>query len=399
MGETRPVRILHLSAADIMLYPILREQLLFLRGLGYEVHTASLDGPLARRLRDEDRFPWTALPLTRKFSPWADWRAVGFIREFCRAGRFDLVHTHTPKGNLVGQYAARRAGVPIVFQTLHGFYLHEHMNWFERQAWIRLERFSARQSDLILFQNPEDVETARRERIAAGEKIVLLGNGINLERFRPGLLTAGERAAYREKLGLPAEALVVGMCGRFVRGKGFPEFLEAGRLLCARFPNLRLLAIGHRLESERAGEVWTPESIGLPPDRLVVLHDRDDLPELYACMDVHVLPSRREGFPRVLMEGAACGLPQAATDIRGCRQTITEGETGFLVPVGEAGRLAERIGQMLADGELRARFGRAARAKAEREFDQRPVFRRVAESYAKLLARKLPNLTVPAARG
>lgn len=372
-----------------MLFPILRDQLLYLREQGYQIHTASIDGPLARRLRDEHGFPWTPLPLTREIAPFSDWRAARYIADFCRRERFQIVHTHTPKGNVVGQWAARKAGVPIVLQTLHGFYHHERMSWWKRRIWIGIERFSARQSDHILCQNPEDVQTALRDRIAREGQISLLGNGIDLQRFHPQVLDAAARGACRQKLGIPPEALVIGMCGRFVAEKGFPEFLAAGRVLLETFPNLYLLAIGHRLTSERARDTWAPAQTGLPEGRLIVLQDRDDLPELYASMDVNVLPSHREGFPRVLMEGAAAGLPQVATQIRGCRQTIADGETGFLVPVNNVSALAAAIGRLLSDDGLRQELGAAARAKATREFDQQRVFEKVGACYRDLIARKL----------
>jgi glycosyltransferase involved in cell wall biosynthesis len=381
--------VLHLAAADIMLFPILRDQLIFLRNQGYDIRTASLDGPLARRLRDEDGFSWTPLPLTRSLAPWSDWKAVRFVERLCREQRFDIVHTHTPKGNLVGQWGARRAGVPVVLQTVHGFYFHENMNWAMRRAWVAIEKLSARHSDHILCQNPEDVATAIAEGIAREDRITLLGNGIDIRRFRPGLLNPQARAEHRGKLGIPPDAFVVGMCGRFVQEKGFPEFLRAAALLCQRRPEVRLLAIGHRLESERSGSVWRPEQSGLPSDRLTVLCDREDMPELYSCMDVHVLPSHREGFPRVLMEGAACGLPQVATNIRGCRQTVEDSRTGLLVPVGDAGALAAALERLAGDAELRSRLGRAAREKAEREFDQRRVFSLVTECYQRLIARRV----------
>lgn len=390
-----PVKVLHLAAADSMLFPILRDQLVYLRGLGYQIHTASIDGPLARRLRDEDRFPWTALPLTRKIDMRQDWRAVQFIEEFCAKERFDIVHTHTPKGNVVGQLAARRARVPAVLQTLHGFYFHERMSWLKRRIWISVERFSASNSDFVLCQNPEDVETAVRERIVAREKIALLGNGIDLDRFRPELLSADARADLRKELKIPGNALVVGMSARFVKEKGLPEFLAAGKQLLARHERLHLLLVGLKLDSERAAEVCDPHAQDFPPERLTVLTDRNDMPRLYACMDLHVLPSHREGFPRALMEGAASGLSQVATDIRGCRQCIEPGATGTLVPVNDADKLADAIGALLEDAGLRKRFGTAARAKAEREFDQRKVFGIVAETYARLLRAKMPGRPVP----
>lgn len=387
MPFSPPVKVLHLAAAESMIFPILRDQLVALREAGYEVHAACIDGPLGRRIT-EDGFAWTPVPLTRAFAPWADWKARCWLENYFRQQRFEIVHTHTPKANVVGQWAARRAGVPIVLQTLHGFYFHERMPWWKRKLWARIERFSASHSDHILCQNPEDVQTALRERIAPQERLTLLGNGIDLARFRPDVLNADERKAYRLKLGLPEGALVAGMCGRFVAEKGFPEFLAAGQALLEKFPALHLLAVGHQLASERKRERWSPEDAGLPAHKLTVLQDRDDMPQVYACMDLHVLPSHREGFPRVLMEGAAMGLAQVATNIRGCRQTIAEGETGFLVPVGNVTALSERMARLLGAAELRQSMGRSARAQAEKEFDQRRVFQTVTETYARLIHEK-----------
>jgi glycosyltransferase involved in cell wall biosynthesis len=389
-----------------MIFPILRDQLCYLRDAGFRVHTASIDGPLARRIQD-DGFPWTPLPLTREMAPLADWRALRFIERFCRQQGFDIVHTHTPKGNVIGQWAARRAGVPIVIQTLHGFYFHERMKWLERRKWIWIERFSARHSSHILCQNPEDVETAIRERIARPEQITCLGNGIDIDRFHPAGPGDPRRARVRQELGIPPQDLVVGMVGRFVAEKGFPEFLAAAEQIAsgrgagawpagaagaspvppARGP-VRFLAIGHKLASERSGAAWSPPQRGPLTGRLTILQDRDDMPDLYAAMDIHVLPSHREGFPRVLMEGAATGLPQVATNIRGCRQTVEDGETGFLVEPGDVAALAERIERLLAEPALRAAFGTAARARALAEFDQRKVFEKVRACYDKLIQEK-----------
>ena len=390
-GSSAPIRVLHLAAAESMLFPILRDQLRYLRDAGYEIHTASIDGPLAHRLRDEEGFPWTALPLTREVAPLRDWRALRFIERFCREQKFAIVHTHTPKGNVVGQWAARRAGVPIVLQTLHGFYFHDRMPWLKRRAWIALERFSARQSAHILCQNPEDIETAVRERIAPRERLTLLGNGIDLARFTPAGPDDPRRRRIRQELGLPQDALVVGMVARMVREKGFYEFVGAMEALHRARPQVYALIVGHPLASDRAGDRWQPDAawwaaaqtrIGL---RRVV--NRDDMPDLYAAMDLHVLPSYREGFPRTLMEGAAMGLPQVATNIRGCRQTVEDGRTGFLVEPRDEAALRERIERLLSDPALRCQFGNAARSKALAEFDQRRVFEKVAACYQDLVTR------------
>src|SRR5476651_547469 len=117
-----------------MLFPILRDQLKYLSNAGFEIHTASIDGAFARKLQQLDGYPFTPVPFTRSaLAPFAHWRSVKFVEQLCREKKFDIVHTHTPVGNVLGQWGARRAGTPVVLQTLHGFYFHERMSWLKRR--------------------------------------------------------------------------------------------------------------------------------------------------------------------------------------------------------------------------------------------------------------------------
>jgi glycosyltransferase involved in cell wall biosynthesis len=112
---------------------------------------------------------------------------------------------------------------------------------------------------------------------------------------------------------------------------------------------------------------------------------RRDVERLYAGMDLYVLASHREGFPRSAMEAAAMGLPVVATDIRGCRQVVDDGITGALVAPRDPAALTAALEQLAGDRELRARMGRAAREKAERDFDQQRVIDTTLELYERLL--------------
>jgi glycosyltransferase involved in cell wall biosynthesis len=112
---------------------------------------------------------------------------------------------------------------------------------------------------------------------------------------------------------------------------------------------------------------------------------RNDMPELYALMDVLVLPSYREGFPRTPMEASAMKVPTVATDIRGCREAVEHEVNGLLFPVGDRDALARALITLLGDDELRARMGDAGRRIAEERFDEQKVFDRVLEEYQALL--------------
>jgi glycosyltransferase involved in cell wall biosynthesis len=113
---------------------------------------------------------------------------------------------------------------------------------------------------------------------------------------------------------------------------------------------------------------------------------RRDMPELYALMDVCVLASHREGFPRTVMEASAMAVPVVATNIRGCRTAVDDGHTGILVPVRDADSLARAIATLLDDPALRRRMGGHGRQHAVWHFDQRRIFATVLETYDRQLA-------------
>ena len=121
---------------------------------------------------------------------------------------------------------------------------------------------------------------------------------------------------------------------------------------------------------------------------VVLAGHRADIETLYAAMDIFVLPSHREGFPRVAMEAAAMTLPVVTTDVRGCRQVVEHGRTGFIVPVSDACALAQAISTLGDDPDLRSRMGEAAQQRALVEFDERRVVERVLDTYVEVAAKK-----------
>ena len=120
--------------------------------------------------------------------------------------------------------------------------------------------------------------------------------------------------------------------------------------------------------------------------KAMLRHSR--LPRTYRGMDIFVLPSHREGFPRAAMEAAASGLAVVATDVRGCRQVVEDGVTGLLVPVRDPGRLAAAIEQLGNDPAVRAAMGAAAALRARQHFDEERVIRIVLDTYQAVAERK-----------
>ncbi len=189
----------------------------------------------------------------------------------------------------------------------------------------------------------------------------------------------------RQELGIPTQAVVVGTVGRLVWQKGFRELFEAARRVAASQPAVVFVVVG--ASDPAKADAIDPDSLASFGEAANVIFTgaREDVECLYPAFDVFVLPSYREGFPRSAMEAAATGLPIIATDIRGCRQVVTHGLNGFLVPLHDVERLTSAIEELVDDGELRRRMGQAGRRKAEVDFDDRTVVAKTLAAYERVL--------------
>jgi glycosyltransferase involved in cell wall biosynthesis len=377
--------VAHVTTVDLSLRYLLLNQLQRIRDEGYEVFGISADGSDVAEVEARG-IPHFAVPMTRRFTPVADLRALWALTQLMRRERFDIVHTHTPKAGLLGQLAARLSGVPVVVNTLHGFYFHEDSKPVPKRFYIWMERIAAKCSDTILSQNREDMVTAIAERIAKPGQVKWLGNGIDLARFDRRRLTDASLDDLRDEIDIESQAPVIGFVGRLVEEKGILDLLEAAKAVIEAVPRAQFLIIGpydddkpDALRPEVAQQFGVAASCRF-------LGMRNDMPELYALMDVLVLPSYREGFPRAPMEASAMGVPTVVSNIRGCREAVDPGENGLLFPVGDVDALAKRVIELLGDDERRAKMAVAGRRIAEDRFDEQKVFDRVLSEYERLLS-------------
>lgn len=381
------IQVAHITTIDFSLRHLLFNQLRSIRSAGYGVTGISTPGPDVPML-EEAGIRHIAATMTRNFTPGADLRALRRLVQIMRRERFTIVHTHNPKPGLLGQLAARMAGVPIVVNTLHGFYFHAGMTPFWRKFYIFTEKVAARCSDVILSQNAEDIATATQAGICTADAIRYLGNGIDITRFNRARLTAQTLGQLRHALGLQQERPVVGFVGRLVAEKGILELMEAARQVLAVKPTVQFLIIGP-IDHEKPDALTPAIAVDYGvADAFTFTGLRHDMPELYALMDLFVLPSHREGFPRAPMEASAMCVPAIVTDIRGCREAVEYGRNGLLTPLGDVAALREGILTLLENPAQSAQMGAAGREMAETRFDEQFVFAKVKDVYRELLTAK-----------
>ncbi len=379
---TRP-RLVHVTTTDMSLDWLLGPQLEAFAAAGYEVIGASAAGPHVVAVEARGVRHVALRHATRAMDPVQDLAAFAELVRLFRDLRPDIVHTHNPKPGVYGRLAAGAARVPVIVNTVHGLYALPTDSLPRRAVVYGLEWLASRVSAAELVQSVEDLPVLESLGVPATH-LYLLGNGIDLERFDPARVEGDGRRAVRAALGVGDDDVLIGAVGRLVVEKGYVELIEAFGAVSARWPEAKFVVVGP--EDTDKADALSPELLSRADDAGVrFLGHRDDMVDLYAAMDVYVLASHREGFPRSAMEAAAMGLPVVATDIRGCRQVVEDGLTGMLVPVGDAHALATAISSLVSDSGRRGAMGRAARDKATLDFDQQRLIDQTLAVYGRLL--------------
>ncbi len=379
-------KIVLFANTDWYLYNFRRSLALALREAGHELLLLSPPGEYGARLRALG-LRWEPVPMDRRsLNPLREAAVLAHLWRLFRRERPDLVHGFTIKCAVYGSLAARAAGVPARVNAVTGMgYVFTSTDAKARalRPLVRLLMRAAldgRDARLIL-QNPDDVAVFEQARLVAPGHIRLIpGSGVDCVRFAPGESVGRGHAPDADTP--PFRVL---LAARLLWDKGLAEFVDAARRLHGEGRAIDFLLAGDpdpgnpAAVPEATVHDWVAEGL------LHWLGHVDDMPALFASVDVVVLPSYREGLPKGLIEAGACALPLVTTDVPGCREVVTDGVDGLLVPVRDAGALATAIARLHDDPMLAARLGAAARQRALDEFDERIVIARTQAVYQELL--------------
>ena len=376
-------RLVHVTTTDMSLDWLLGPQLRAFADAGYEVIGMSAAGPHVAALEAMGVRHVPVPGFTRSTDLRQDLRAFVQLLRLFRELRPDIVHTHNPKPGVLGRIAGRVARVPLIVNTQHGLYAQPDDRWQRRWPVYAVERVASAFGDVELVQNPEDVVTLVDTLRIPERKVRLLGNGVDLDRFDAASIPAQTVRSLRSSWGADEDDTVCCVVGRLVEEKGLVEILDAAHSISLTGAKIKFVIIGPS-DPDKADAVDDAMLARAEADGCVILGRRDDMAECYAASDLFVTASWREGVPRAAMEAAAMGLPIVATDIRGNRQVVADGQTGLLVPLRNPAALAAAVLDLAHDPERRRRFGDAARQRAAVEFDQQRVIDRTLEAYEHL---------------
>lgn len=359
----------------------------FCRGLlaelseeGYDVVALSSPDQHLTSLCSHEGVRGIGVKMTRNISPLADLRSLWTLVKVMRREKPAMVHTMTPKAGLLGMLAARMAGVPVRVHTFTGL-LFPTARGLRRRLLLTTDRITCAAATHII---PEG-EGVRADLIAARvtrKPLRVLGHGnvkgVDLAHFTPTPQLREEAAALRQRFGIaPGEKTLI-FVGRLVRDKGLRELAQAVKGL-----DCHLILVG--APEGGPDDIDTAIFGGNPRVHWSGGWIADIRPWILAA-DALVFPSYREGFPNVVLEAGALGLPSIVTDINGSREIITDGINGFVVPPQQSAPLAAAIARLLAmPAEQLQLMGSNARADIEARFSQPFVRRCLKEFYKEIL--------------
>ncbi|QIK84275.1 glycosyltransferase family 4 protein [Sanguibacter sp. HDW7] len=364
---------------------------------GWDVHVVADGGPRLETLVGVPHVIPHVVQMRRNPSVRADVTALVAWWKLLRRLRPDVVDVGTPKAGLLGSLAALIARTPVRVYTLRGL-RYESATGAGRRVLVMLERIACASATHVIAVSETLRARAVDDGVVRASKVEVLGagssNGVDLDRFAPA-----SQAAEAGDLGLRLGAPVVGFIGRIHADKGVDLLLDAAELLRSRGVDFQLLVVGGA--DDATGRELENSAAARHPDTILT-GQMDDVAVALRAMDVLCLPTRREGFPNVVLEAAASGIPCVATNATGVPDAIVDGVTGSIVGSREAAALADALEPYLTDADLRGRAGAAARRRAESDFDRAQVqTRKVAHSGALADAarsRRSPRVSSPATR-
>lgn len=355
-----------------------RDVMVKMRAMGYDMVAVTSPGPELDSLRNDDGFHCVAVPMKRHISPISDLVSLVRLIGVFRRERPRVVHSMTPKAGLLCMMAAWLTRVPVRVHTFTGL-IWPTAHGLKRRLLMMTDWITCACATHVIPEGKGVMHDLQRGGITRKPMRVLgHGNvkGVDIERFDPARLGALKGSGLFTFL----------FVGRIVGNKGINELVEAFARLNKEVPCTRLVLVGNY---ERILDPVSDETQRLidTSDAIEAMGPRrgDDLVRAYAEADCFVMPSYREGFPNVVLEAGAMGLPSIVTDINGSREIVENNKNGLVVPPKDVSALYEAMRRMATDDEARQSMAHEARPMIVSRFESGYVQRCQIEFYKEVI--------------
>ncbi|WP_417558874.1 glycosyltransferase family 4 protein [Mesoflavibacter zeaxanthinifaciens] len=379
------VKIIRTSTIALSLDVLLKGQLAFLNK-HYNIVAVSGQDIHLETVLEREKVKTIAVEMQRNISPIKDLISLVRLYIVFKNEQPSIVHSITPKAGLLTMLAGRLAGVPIRIHTFTGL-IFPSKTGFLQKLLINMDRLLCWAATTIIPEGNGVKEDLRAYKITKKPLKVLANgnvNGINTAHFNPTRFTTEQKQRLREALNIQEKDFVFIFVGRLVADKGINELVKAFKLISADNKNIRLLLVGP-LETELDPlEQETLQEIETNPNIVAVGYQNDVRP-YFAISNALVFPSYREGFPNVVMQAGAMGLPAIVSNINGCNEIIKDRENGVIIPVKNTAAIEEVMSQFLEDTEFVSELKLKARPLIVERYEQSKVWSALLDEYNHLL--------------
>lgn len=321
--------------------------------------------------------------IERKINVFADIQSLVRLFKLFRKGRFNIVHSFTPKAGLLAMLGGWLAGVPIRVHTFTG------QVWATRTGLSRtllkaIDRLFANFATNILVDSFSQRQFLIDQGVVSVAKSSVLAqgsvSGVDTVRFSPN---PEARQSLRNRLGISENDRVFLYLGRLNKDKGVLDLVRAFAQVYPIYHDVYLLIVG---PDEENLIPHLTEALGATQACLYLVGYTDCPQDYMAAADVLCLPSYREGFGSVIIEAASVGIPAIASRIYGVTDAVQDGLTGLLHAPGDVGGITEAMRRLLDDPDLRLKMGIQAQARAHRDFSKETLTSALLDYYSKVLA-------------
>lgn len=374
-----------LSHLDLNLYlfrkPIIQE----LIKKGYKIYAICPYGDKNKELKDIG-CKVVNYEIDRKgLNPFNEKKSIDNIYNAIKDLKIDILHTFTAKPNIYGTLAGKKANIPVLLNLVEGlgsFYVKNSVkNVLVRNIMEKLYKKAFNLSNGCVFVNTSDPEYMIKKKLIKDEKVKIIKSvGVDTQKFSMKNYNQEKLLNIRKDLKIENKIVVL-MVARAIWDKGIKEYYEAAEILKNRHTNIEFLLVGG---TDKGNHSCANEDF-LKSGKVKWLGHRNDIVDITAVSDIYILPSYREGLPATLMEACSMSKPIVTTDTFGCRDVVDDEINGFLVPVRNSVKLAEKIETLINDENMRKVMGQKALEKAQNEFDVKKVVNQYMEYYEKFI--------------
>lgn len=389
--KNKILKLIRITTVPQSLKILLKGQHRFMSENGFEVLGVASSGKVLEAIAQDENIRIQALEITRTIAPLKDLKALWLFYKLCKKEKPTIVHSHTPKAGIIGMVGARLAHVPIRLHTVAGLPLME-AGGAKRKLLNFIEKLTYQCATKVYPNSQRLLDFILEEKFAELKKLKVIGNGssngIDTMSFNPYMVPIDKRQL-TGKLGIQPNDFVFIFVGRLVGDKGINELVTAFKQIgaLARSRVCKLLLVGSfeaeldPLETDILKEIGTNSHI-------VSVGFQSDVRPYFAIADALVFPSYREGFPNVVMQAGAMGLPAIVTDINGCNEIIIEERNGLIIPAKNVEALKNAMVKLMENKGLYRKLQSNARQMIKDRYEQQMVWQAMLEEYKYLLKEK-----------